>query len=207
MQARLGVPPAAPAPHPDAEETQCVVCFDAPKDHAIVPCGHVCVCEACAEQLTKTRTPMCPVCREPIQQTMLLIAEAWNEMNNLDKSKGRESFALLFRAQRPNLHALGGEQLPACIGGGAWLGVCTIPQGAQLTAAWRRAVRAWRWHCPAAPTGVVASLSSGALCRPVDTYTTHRASSAWAAGACDAAAARRRPRRRPAAAARGASRG
>jgi hypothetical protein len=70
MQAQLGVPPAAPAPHPDAEETMCVVCFDAPKDHAIVPCGHVCVCEACAEQLTKTRTPSCPVCREPIQQTM-----------------------------------------------------------------------------------------------------------------------------------------
>jgi hypothetical protein len=70
-QARVGssvVPPAAP--HPDAEETMCVVCFDAPNDHAIVPCGHVCVCEACAEQLTKTRTPMCPVCRGPIRETM-----------------------------------------------------------------------------------------------------------------------------------------
>jgi hypothetical protein len=54
----------------DAEETQCVVCFDAPKDHLVLPCKHLCVCEACAEQLTKTRTPTCPVCREPIQQTM-----------------------------------------------------------------------------------------------------------------------------------------
>jgi hypothetical protein len=73
MLARLGgsvVPPAAPAPHPDAEETMCVVCFDAPKDHAIVPCGHQCVCGACAEQLAKTRTPTCPVCREPIRETM-----------------------------------------------------------------------------------------------------------------------------------------
>ena len=70
---RLGssvVPPAAPAPHPDAEETMCVVCFDAPKDHIIVPCGHMCVCARCAEQLTKTRTPLCPVCRGPILQTM-----------------------------------------------------------------------------------------------------------------------------------------
>jgi hypothetical protein len=71
MRARVGssvVPPAAP--HTDAEETMCVVCFDAPKDHLIVPCGHQCVCAGCAELLTKTRTPTCPVCREPIQQTV-----------------------------------------------------------------------------------------------------------------------------------------
>jgi hypothetical protein len=48
----------------------CVVCFDAPKDHLIVPCGHQCVCAGCAEQLTNTRTPTCPVCREPIQRTV-----------------------------------------------------------------------------------------------------------------------------------------
>jgi hypothetical protein len=71
-QAQLGssMPPAAPVWHPDAEETMCVVCFDAPKEYAIVPCGHQCVCGACVEQLTKTRTPTCPVCRERIQQTM-----------------------------------------------------------------------------------------------------------------------------------------
>ena len=69
MRAQVGSS-VAPTPHPDAEETQCVVCFDAPKDHIIVPCGHMCVCEACAEQLTQTRTPMCPVCRGPILQTV-----------------------------------------------------------------------------------------------------------------------------------------
>ena len=71
MRARVGssvVPPSVP--HPDDEETQCVVCFDAPKDHAIVPCGHQCVCAGCAELLTNTRTPTCPVCRDPIQQTV-----------------------------------------------------------------------------------------------------------------------------------------
>jgi hypothetical protein len=71
VQAQLGVPPSAPTPHPDdAEETMCVVCFDAPKDHVVLPCKHLCVCGACAEQLTKTRTPTCPVCREPIRETM-----------------------------------------------------------------------------------------------------------------------------------------
>jgi DNA uptake protein ComE-like DNA-binding protein len=68
VQAQLGVPPAAPAP--GAEETMCVVCFDAPKDHLVLPCKHLCVCGECAEQLTKTRTPMCPVCRGPIRETM-----------------------------------------------------------------------------------------------------------------------------------------
>jgi hypothetical protein len=62
MQAQLGVPPAAP--HPDAEETQCVVCMDAPKNRVVLPCMHMCVCEACA-QLLRDR---CPVCRGPIER-------------------------------------------------------------------------------------------------------------------------------------------
>jgi hypothetical protein len=47
-----------------------VVCFDAPKGPIIVPCGHMYVSARCAGQLSKTRTPKCPVCRELIQQTM-----------------------------------------------------------------------------------------------------------------------------------------
>jgi hypothetical protein len=72
VQAQLGssvVPPAAPASHPDAED-QCVLCFDAPKDHIIIPCGHVCVCEACAHQLTQMKKPSCPICRGAIQHTI-----------------------------------------------------------------------------------------------------------------------------------------
>jgi hypothetical protein len=67
MQARLGVPPAAPAPHP--EETLCVMCLDARMDHIIIPCGHQCVCGACAEALKRAAHPACPLCREPISVT------------------------------------------------------------------------------------------------------------------------------------------
>jgi hypothetical protein len=52
VQAQLGssvVPPAAP--HSDAEETQCVVCMDAPRNRVVLPCMHMCVCEACAQLL------------------------------------------------------------------------------------------------------------------------------------------------------------
>jgi hypothetical protein len=62
---------AAPAPQPaaDADETLCVLCLDAPKDHIIVPCGHQCVCGACAEKLKKARSALCPFCRAPINAT------------------------------------------------------------------------------------------------------------------------------------------
>ena len=61
-----GVPPP-PAAAADAE--LCVMCFDAPKDHIILPCFHVCVCEACATLLTQMDKPSCPICRTAIQQT------------------------------------------------------------------------------------------------------------------------------------------
>jgi hypothetical protein len=70
MRARVGSSVATPAvPCPDGEETLCVVCFDAPKDHIIVPCYHLCVCEACANLLTQMEKPTCPICRTAIQQT------------------------------------------------------------------------------------------------------------------------------------------
>jgi hypothetical protein len=69
VQARLGSSVVPPAPHLDYAEDQCVLCFDAPKDHIILPCFHVCVCEACATLLTQTRKPSCPICRTAIQQT------------------------------------------------------------------------------------------------------------------------------------------
>jgi hypothetical protein len=49
MDAQLGVEPlAAPAPQPHAEEALCVVCTDERKQHAIVPCVHMCVRPAAA---------------------------------------------------------------------------------------------------------------------------------------------------------------
>jgi hypothetical protein len=44
MQAQLGVPPASPALHLDAEETKCVVCFDAPKEYAPSCLAVTCAC-------------------------------------------------------------------------------------------------------------------------------------------------------------------
>ena len=68
VQAQLGVvaPPAAPAVE---EEALCVVCMDERKQHVMMPCMHMCVCEACAQRLLEVPTPHCPVCRTPVERT------------------------------------------------------------------------------------------------------------------------------------------
>jgi hypothetical protein len=66
MDAQLGV--VAPAP-PVEQEALCVVCMDERKQHVMVPCMHVCVCEACAQRLLDARTPHCPVCRTPVERS------------------------------------------------------------------------------------------------------------------------------------------
>jgi hypothetical protein len=63
-QQRLGnsvVPPVAP------EETQCVVCMDAPKDRIVLPCMHLCACGPCAQRLLELDAS-CPVCRGPVER-------------------------------------------------------------------------------------------------------------------------------------------
>jgi hypothetical protein len=64
MQAQLGssvAPPAAP------EETQCVVCMDAPKNRVVLPCMHLCACGPCAQRLLELDAS-CPVCRGPVER-------------------------------------------------------------------------------------------------------------------------------------------
>ncbi len=43
----------------DDDNKLCVVCFEYPKECAIIPCGHLCVCLICANKLQH-----CPICRQ-----------------------------------------------------------------------------------------------------------------------------------------------
>eukprot|EP00939_MAST-03C_sp_MAST-3C-sp1_P002820 g2820.t1 len=47
---------------------ECVVCMDDVASHAFIPCGHLCVCASCAEDISPTssaeRKGACPKCRE-----------------------------------------------------------------------------------------------------------------------------------------------
>ena len=50
----------------------CVVCLEAPRTHAYVPCGHFCVCFSCAKQQLTQRSihASCPVCQQPCTKVM-----------------------------------------------------------------------------------------------------------------------------------------
>lgn len=50
----------------NADDLRCVVCLDARKAVAFLPCGHVAVCKACCPALFSRADPRCPSCRGPI---------------------------------------------------------------------------------------------------------------------------------------------
>lgn len=47
---------------------ECSVCMDSDKNHILIPCAHVCVCQECALNIMET-TRQCPVCRAIVQHT------------------------------------------------------------------------------------------------------------------------------------------
>ena len=46
------------SPGPSAS-SECIVCMDAPRTHAMLPCGHHCVCADCSHKLDR-----CPICSQ-----------------------------------------------------------------------------------------------------------------------------------------------
>eukprot|EP00658_Telonema_sp_P-2_P070767 TRINITY_DN60171_c0_g1_i1.p1 TRINITY_DN60171_c0_g1~~TRINITY_DN60171_c0_g1_i1.p1 ORF type:complete len:278 (-),score=38.35 TRINITY_DN60171_c0_g1_i1:53-886(-) len=46
----------------------CAVCLTNAACVIMIPCGHACCCNSCADQVLQRRNP-CPICREPIEQT------------------------------------------------------------------------------------------------------------------------------------------
>ena len=74
-------PPAAAAlapPHPAAgeEHNECCLCLNAPKTHALTPCGHTCVCEGCSRLFEQDHLPRgkrlrdFPICKARVNRTM-----------------------------------------------------------------------------------------------------------------------------------------
>ena len=49
----------------ESEEDDCIICMSEPKNTAVLPCNHFCICHGCARLLLNTGKPECPICRAP----------------------------------------------------------------------------------------------------------------------------------------------
>jgi len=52
------------------ERSTCRVCEERSVQVALIPCGHACLCEVCAEQSRTHHGPTCPMCRHPYTQML-----------------------------------------------------------------------------------------------------------------------------------------
>ncbi|XP_058077772.1 probable E3 ubiquitin-protein ligase LUL4 [Magnolia sinica] len=53
---------------------ECVICLSEPKDTAVLPCRHVCMCSECAKVL-RLQSNKCPICRQPVEQLIEIKAK------------------------------------------------------------------------------------------------------------------------------------
>ncbi|XP_024020192.1 probable E3 ubiquitin-protein ligase LUL4 [Morus notabilis] len=50
---------------------ECVICMMEPKNTAVLPCRHMCMCSDCAKAL-RARSNKCPICRQLIQELIVI---------------------------------------------------------------------------------------------------------------------------------------
>ena len=53
-----------PAAHPKESTGVCVICLTSTSTHAVLPCGHLCLCSGCAT--SALRLAVCPVCQTTV---------------------------------------------------------------------------------------------------------------------------------------------
>jgi hypothetical protein len=53
----------------ELDESECIICMDAPADTLVLPCGHICVCKNCSSNLSSTNIAnRCACCMTPIDE-------------------------------------------------------------------------------------------------------------------------------------------
>jgi hypothetical protein len=58
----------------EVDATKCVICMDAQRCTALLPCKHLALCASpeCAEMLGAATSQQCPLCREPVMDLLQL---------------------------------------------------------------------------------------------------------------------------------------
>ncbi|KAF5452460.1 hypothetical protein F2P56_027456 [Juglans regia] len=57
---------------------ECVICMTEPKDTAVLPCRHMCMCSECAKAL-RLQSNKCPICRQPIEELIEIKIDNGNQ--------------------------------------------------------------------------------------------------------------------------------
>lgn len=76
----------------DLEGRECVICLAAVRDTTVLPCRHMCMCEACARELQRQQVSRCPICRDVIESLLHIkrpekkVGDK-NDEGSLDKAK------------------------------------------------------------------------------------------------------------------------
>lgn len=61
----------------EASLPECIICCERPRTHALIPCGHTVLCEACAHRLADHYVELdqafrCPICKDTCQHAQKL---------------------------------------------------------------------------------------------------------------------------------------
>jgi protein neuralized len=54
----------------DDDSGLCTICLERMADSAVIPCGHMCGCNECLEEVRKSARPECPMCRGPVSSIL-----------------------------------------------------------------------------------------------------------------------------------------
>eukprot|EP00026_Physarum_polycephalum_P008657 Phypoly_transcript_08751.p1 GENE.Phypoly_transcript_08751~~Phypoly_transcript_08751.p1 ORF type:complete len:448 (+),score=112.46 Phypoly_transcript_08751:42-1385(+) len=66
--------PASSSTDPAAvldDSKKCVICMEADRNSVLIPCGHICACFNCGDAVTKSASPICPICRVEIKSLVM----------------------------------------------------------------------------------------------------------------------------------------
>ncbi|KAL5201992.1 hypothetical protein ABZP36_012944 [Zizania latifolia] len=73
LQEIFGIVNSTEADVPNADDgdtgKECVICLTEPRDTAVFPCRHLCMCSDCAKTL-RFQSDKCPICRQPVEKLM-----------------------------------------------------------------------------------------------------------------------------------------
>jgi hypothetical protein len=74
---KFGCNPAQLQVQENSSEAECVICLDRPASHAMIPCGHRCICSLCAAETKKKDVSFlrCPICRAKFKSIVQIFVD------------------------------------------------------------------------------------------------------------------------------------